>query len=87
MATFPYPDALADLFYTQGSDLVGLYDLALGWFMQVNPAGVRLLGYASEEEFLADPDHSLHAPPWTGAQWQALCDRRAPGPVGTPTQG
>ncbi len=75
MATFPYPDALADLFYTQGPDLVGLYDLALGWFTQVNPAGVRLLGYASEAEFLADPDHSLRAPPWTGAQWQALCDR------------
>jgi PAS domain S-box-containing protein len=75
MATFPYPDALADLFYTQGPDLVGLYDLALGWFTQVNPAGVRLLGYASEEEFLADPDHSLRTPPWTGAQWQALCER------------
>jgi PAS domain S-box-containing protein len=75
MAAFPYPDALADLFYTQGPDLVGLYDLALGWFTQVNPAGVRLLGYASETEFLADPDHSLRSPPWTGAQWQALCDR------------
>lgn len=75
MATFPYPNALADLFYTQGPDLVGLYDVALGWFTQVNPAGVRLLGYASEEEFLADPDHSLRSPPWTGAQWQALCTR------------
>jgi PAS domain S-box-containing protein len=75
MAAFPYPDALADLFYTQGPDLVGLYDPTLGWFTQVNPAGVKLLGYSSEAEFLADPDHSLRAPPWSAGQWEALCAR------------
>jgi signal transduction histidine kinase len=66
--------ALLDLLYTQAKGFVGVYDRQLGWFTHVNPAGVRLLGYASEQEFLADPDHSLRTPPWTATQWQALCD-------------
>ena len=35
---------------------------------------VQLLGYASEEAFLTDPDHSLRAPPWTADEWGALRD-------------
>ena len=66
---------LTELLYTQAKEFFGLYDPALGWFTQVNPAGVRLLGYPSEEIFLADPDHSLRFPPWTGAQWAALCEQ------------
>ena len=66
---------LTELLYTQAKEFFGLYDPALGWFTQVNPAGVRLLGYPSEEVFLADPDHSLRSPPWTGAQWAALCEQ------------
>ena len=66
---------LTELLYSQSKEFFGIYDPALGWFTQVNPAGVRLLGYPSEDVFLADPDHSLRSPPWTGAQWQALCDQ------------
>jgi PAS domain S-box-containing protein len=75
MLTNSYPGVLTDLLYTQAKEFMGIYDPALGWFTQVNPAGVRLLGYPSEPAFLADPDHSLRTPPWTGEQWQALCDR------------
>ena len=66
---------LTALLYTQAKEFFGIYDPALGWFTRVNPAGVRLLGYPSEDVFLADPDHSLRTPPWTPAQWQALCDQ------------
>ncbi|WP_426058138.1 PAS domain S-box protein [Hymenobacter sp. B1770] len=41
----------------------------------MNPAGVQLLGYPSEQALLADPDHSLRMPPWTGSQWEALCEQ------------
>ncbi len=65
---------LTDLLYLHSREFVGLYDVALGWFTQVNPAAVQLLGYASEAAFLADPDHSLRTPPWTAAEWHALCE-------------
>ena len=67
--------AFTALLYTQAKEFFGVYDPALGWFTQVNPAGVRLLGYPSEEVFLNDPDHSLRSPPWTPEQWQALCEQ------------
>ncbi|MBG8556282.1 sensor histidine kinase, partial [Hymenobacter guriensis] len=67
--------AFTQLLYTQAKDFFGIYDPGMGWFTQVNPAGVRLLGYPSEEVFLADPDHSLRSPPWTGAQWATLCEQ------------
>ena len=66
---------LTALLYSQSKEFFGIYDPALGWFMQVNPAGVRLLGYPSEDVFLADPDHSLRSPPWSPDQWQALCEQ------------
>ena len=75
MLTSSYPGVLTDLLYTQSKEFFGIYDPTLGWFTQVNPAGVRLLGYPSEPAFLADPNHSLRTPPWTGDQWQALCDQ------------
>jgi PAS domain S-box-containing protein len=75
MLTSSYPGVLTDLLYTQAKEFMGIYDPALGWFTQVNPAGVRLLGYPSEPAFLADPDHSLRTPPWTGPQWAALCEQ------------
>ena len=68
-------NVLTALLYTQAKEFFGIYDPALGWFTQVNPAGVRLLGYPSEEVFMADPDHSLRSPPWTPEQWQVLCDQ------------
>lgn len=74
MLPTPYTTVLAELLYTHAREFVGMYDVALGWFTQVNPAAVRLLGYASEAAFLADPDHSLRTPPWTATEWQALCE-------------
>ena len=66
---------LTALLYSQSKEFFGIYDPALGWFTQVNPAGVRLLGYPSEGVLLADPDHSLRSPPWSPDQWQALCEQ------------
>ena len=69
-----YTAVLAELLYAHSGEMAGIYDLGLGWFTHVNPAGVQLLAYPSEEAFLADPDHTLRTPPWTPAQWQHLCD-------------
>ena len=69
-----YSAVMAELLYAHSGEMAGIYDLELGWFTHVNPAGVQLLAYPSEEEFLADPNHSLRTPPWTPAQWRHLCD-------------
>ena len=69
-----YTAIVAELLYAHSGEMAGLFDLDLGWFTHVNPAGVQLLAYTSEEEFLADPNHSLRTPPWTPEQWQQLCD-------------
>ena len=69
-----YTAVLAELLYAHSGEMAGIYDLDLGWFTHVNPAGVQLLAYPSEEAFLADPNHSLSVPPWTPAQWLHLCD-------------
>lgn len=68
-----YTAILAELMYAHSGEMAGIYDLDQGWFTHVNPAGVQLLAYPSEEAFLADPNHSLRTPPWTPAQWQHLC--------------
>jgi PAS domain S-box-containing protein len=73
MLSSAYTTVLSNLLYTHAREFVGIYDVALGWFTQVNPMGVQLLGYASEAEFLADPDHSLRSPPWTAGEWRTLC--------------
>ena len=54
---------MAELLYAHSGEMAGIYDLGLGWFTHVNPAGVQLLAYPSEEAFLADLDHSLRIPP------------------------
>jgi len=74
MLSASYTTVLATLLYTHSREFVGIYDVEMGWFTQVNPVAVQLLGYASEEAFLADPDHSLRTPPWSAAEWGALCD-------------
>ncbi len=70
-----YLPTLAHLLYTEAKGFVGVYDLTLGWFTQVNAAAVKLLGYPSAQAFLDDPDHSLRQPPWTAGQWQTLCEQ------------
>ncbi|AHJ97822.1 PAS domain-containing protein [Hymenobacter swuensis] len=71
----PDSHVFADLFYAQAQEFVGVYDPALGWFTGVNLAGVRLLGYPSEQVLLADPSRTLPSLPWTAAQWQALYEQ------------
>lgn len=65
---------LSNLLYTHSREFVGIYDVAQGWFTQVNPRAVQLLGYPSEEAFLTDPDHSMRVPPWTVAEWRVLVE-------------
>jgi len=49
-----YVPALPDLLFEQAREFMGIYDVAQGWFVRVNPAGVRLLGYPSEGALLAE---------------------------------
>ncbi|WP_223650550.1 sensor histidine kinase [Hymenobacter psoromatis] len=74
MLSAAYTTILSNLLYTHSREFVGIYDVEVGWFTQVNPMAVQLLGYASEEAFLTDPDHSLRLPPWTVAEWHDLCE-------------
>ncbi|OWP61384.1 PAS domain-containing sensor histidine kinase, partial [Hymenobacter amundsenii] len=74
MLSASYTPIIANLLYTHSREFVGIFDVALGWFTQVNPVAVQLLGYPSEEAFLTDPDHSLRVPPWTVAEWRDLCE-------------
>lgn len=69
-----YSAVMAELLYANSGEMAGIFDLGLGWFTHVNPAGVRLLAYPSEEAFLADPNHSLRVLPWTPAQWHHMCE-------------
>ena len=69
-----YTDVVAELLYTHSEEMAGIYDLDRRWFTHVNPAGVHLLGYPSEEALLTDPNHSLRTPPWTPEQWLRLCE-------------
>ena len=61
MLTSSYPGVPIDLLHTQSKEFFAIYDPAIG--------------HPSEPAFLTDLDHSLRTPPWTGAQWQALCER------------
>ena len=73
MLTSSYPGVLTDLLYTQAKEFMGIFDPALGWFTQVNAAGVRLLGYESEPAFLADAEKAqLELNPVSGEEVQKL---------------
>ena len=49
----PFARALTDVLLHQAPEFVGVYDATLGRLTQVNPAGVRLLGYPTEAALLA----------------------------------
>lgn len=70
----PFARALTDVLIHQAPEFLGVYDPALGWFTRVNPAGVQLLGYASEQAFLAEPNRALRTPAFSAADWVAWCD-------------
>ncbi|MBX0293071.1 PAS domain-containing sensor histidine kinase [Hymenobacter sp. HSC-4F20] len=72
MVSPPYPTLLAELLYTRAQEFVGLYDLMLGWFTQVNAAGWQLLAYPSEQALLTDPDRQLGS---SEGPWHALCEQ------------
>ncbi|AHJ97515.1 PAS/PAC sensor signal transduction histidine kinase [Hymenobacter swuensis DY53] len=50
---------LIDILFEQAREFVGLYDVAKGWFVRVNPAGYRLLGYPSAQALYDAPIRSL----------------------------
>jgi PAS domain-containing protein len=54
MLSDPFSSAAADVLITQAPDFVGIFDVAQSWFIRINPAGVRLLGYPSEQAFLSE---------------------------------
>ncbi|HEX8659210.1 MAG TPA: PAS domain-containing sensor histidine kinase [Hymenobacter sp.] len=78
MPQTPFALALSDILVNQAPDFVGVYDATLGWFTQVNPAGVQLLGYATEQELLADPSRTLRTP-IPAADWAAVRERARQG--------
>ncbi|GAB3242022.1 hypothetical protein GCM10027346_37960 [Hymenobacter seoulensis] len=72
MLSTSHSTALLELLYARAPEFVGIYDLTAGCFTQVNQAGVKLLGYPSEEAFLAEPPRALRVSPWTVVEWQTL---------------
>lgn len=66
---------LTDILFEQAKDFVGLYDVALGWFTHVNPAGYQLLGYPSAQALYDDPARTIRSQQLTPAEWQQLRDR------------
>lgn len=65
MLTALYSTALTDLLFEKSSDFVGIFDLSEERFVRVNPAGIRILGFSSEQALLSDPvrSRSLRVPP------------------------
>ncbi|MFC7666971.1 PAS domain-containing protein [Hymenobacter humi] len=64
--------SLTDVLIEQTPEFLGIYDPGLGWFRRVNPAGARLMGYASVQEFLAEPSRALRTAAFSTADWDAL---------------
>ncbi len=72
MTSNPFAHSLTDVLINQTPEFLGLYDPVQGWFTRVNPAGALLLGYASAEDFLAEPTRTLQTPRFSAANWDAL---------------
>jgi PAS domain S-box-containing protein len=71
MLPVTYLPALTTILFQQAREFVGIFDVALGWFVHVNPAGVQLLGYSSEQALLTEPNRSQ---PLSVADWQQVQD-------------
>ncbi len=58
MLTELFSSALTDLLFEKSDDFIAIYDLTNQRFSRVNQAGVRMLGYPSEQALLNDPVRS-----------------------------
>ncbi|MCB2377909.1 PAS domain-containing sensor histidine kinase [Hymenobacter sp. BT635] len=72
MATDHFAHSLTDVLINQAPEFLGVYDPGQGWFTRVNPAGVQLLGYASEQAFLSEPARALRTPALSAHDWALL---------------
>jgi PAS domain S-box-containing protein len=72
MYTDPFSRSLADVLIHQSPEFLGIFDPKERWFTRVNPAGMRLLGYPSEQAFLAEPDRLMRTPALSADDWTAL---------------
>ncbi len=72
-----YSNALTDLLFENSDDFIGIYDLTNEQFIKVNQAGVRMLGFSSEEALLSDPvrSRSLRNQPLDGEHRTSLIER------------
>ena len=68
----PFSHSLTDVLINQAPEFLGIYDVGLQLFTRINSAGVQLLGFESEKEFLSRPDSQLRTPHFSGADWTAL---------------
>ncbi|MBO0951810.1 sensor histidine kinase [Fibrella forsythiae] len=68
---------LAELLFEESDDFIGIYNVASERFVRVNTAGIRLLGFASEDAFLNDPawSHSFRTSQLTDDQRTNLINR------------
>ena len=77
MLTEEYSSAVADLLFEKSDEFIGIYDLVAERFTRVNQAGVRLLGFSSEEALLNDPvrSRSLRTNPLGDEHRSSLVER------------
>lgn len=68
---------LTELLFEESDDFLGIYDLSEERYIHVNQAGVRLLGYRSEQTLLQDPifSSSMGTIPLEGEHKNSLIER------------
>ena len=72
MPTSQFPHSLTDVLINQAPEFLGIYEVAQQSFTRINPAGMQLLGFKSENDFLSGPDPQLRTPLFLGADWTVL---------------
>lgn len=72
MPTSPFSRSLTDVLINQAPEFLGIYEVAQQSFTRINTAGVRLLGFKSEKDFLTQPDPQLRTPHFSEADWTTL---------------
>ena len=72
-----YANVLTDLLFDKSDDCIGIYDLSEQRFVRINQAGVRMLGFPSEQDLLTDSvrSRSLRVPPLEDEQRASLVER------------